>query len=168
MRFRKAVKADIDRIISIIRQAQSYFKENEINQWQNNYPNAEIIEDDIIKENSYVLLKDNIIIATVALSFDGEKTYDVIYDGQWLSSGKYGVIHRIAVDAQYKGLGMTSAVIGKLEEICCQRNINSIKVDTHEKNLSMQKFLCKNGFLYCGIIYLEDNSKRIAFEKTLC
>lgn len=40
-----------------------------------------------------------------------------------------------------------------------------IKVDTHEENISMQKLLKKNNFKYCGIIYLEDKSKRIAFEK---
>ena len=43
----------------------------------------------------------------------------------------------------------------------------SIKVDTHEQNLSMQKLLRKNNFEHCGIIYLQDNSKRIAFEKIL-
>ena len=29
------------------------------------------------------------------------------------------------------------------------------------------EFFEKNGFKYCGIIYLEDGDKRVAFEKTL-
>ncbi|NLZ51738.1 MAG: GNAT family N-acetyltransferase, partial [Thermoanaerobacteraceae bacterium] len=38
MKFRKAVEADIDSILNIIRQAQNYFKEQGIDQWQNGYP----------------------------------------------------------------------------------------------------------------------------------
>ena len=38
-------------------------------------------------------------------------------------------------------------------------------MDTHEDNISMQRLLEKNNFKYCGIIYLEDGNKRIAFEK---
>ena len=40
-------------------------------------------------------------------------------------------------------------------------------IDTHEDNQSMQKLLAKNQFSYCGIIYLSDGSKRLAFEKVL-
>jgi hypothetical protein len=96
MEFRKTVKTDINDVMNIIRQAQVYFKELGINQWQNDYPNVEIINNDIDNENSYVLLKDNNIVATAAVSFEGEKTYDSIYEGQWISNKEYAVIHRIA------------------------------------------------------------------------
>lgn len=36
----------------------------------------------------------------------------------------------------------------------------------HEDNILMQSLLKKNGFEYCGIVYLEDGGKRVAFEKT--
>jgi RimJ/RimL family protein N-acetyltransferase len=58
-------------------------------------------------------------------------------------------------------------MLEQIEEICLERGVHSIKVDTHEENLSMQKLLEKNGFAYCGVIYLEDHSKRIGFEKIL-
>lgn len=167
MEFRKAGKTDINNIMKIIKQAQAYFKKQSINQWQNNYPNAEIISKDIDDKNSYVLLKDNNIVATAAVSFDGEKTYESIYDGQWISNNEYAVIHRIAVDNNYKGLGLSSQIMKNVEKLCLNKGVYSIKVDTHEENLSMQKLLKKNKFQYCGVIYLEDGSKRIAFEKTL-
>lgn len=167
MEFRKTTKADINGIMSIIKQAQDYFKEQGINQWQNNYPNIDTISSDIHKEESYVLLKDNNIVATAAVSFDGEKTYDSIYEGQWATNNDYVVIHRIAVDNNYKGLGVSSEIIKYVEELCLNKSIYSIKIDTHEENLSMQKLLSKNEFEYCGVIYLEDKSKRIAFEKVL-
>lgn len=167
MKFRKAVKADISSIMNIISQAQDYFKKQGINQWQNNYPNSEIISNDIDNNYSYVLLKEDNVVATAAVSFDGEKTYDSIYEGQWISNNEYAVIHRIAVDNNFKGLGLSSQIIKNVEELCLNKGVYSIKVDTHEENLSMQRLLKKNKFQYCGIIYLENGSKRIAFEKIL-
>lgn len=167
MEFRRAVEADIHSIMEIISEAQAYFKEHGINQWQNNYPNLEIIKNDIDNKNGYVLLKDNIVIGTAAVSFDGEKTYDSIYNGKWLSSRKYAVIHRIAIENSFKGSGLSSGILKNIEKMCLNKDVHSIKVDTHKENISMQKFLQKNGFQYCGTIYLEDGNPRIAFEKIL-
>ena len=74
MEFRKSIKSDVSRIMEIIRQAQEYFKLQGINQWQNNYPNENTIMGDINNGYSYVLEKDNKVIATLALSFNGEVT----------------------------------------------------------------------------------------------
>lgn len=167
MEFRKSVKSDINKIMEIIRQAQEYFKSQGINQWQNNYPNTEVINNDIDKGESYVLLKDDNIVATTVVSFNKEKTYEVITEGQWLTNGKYGVIHRIAVEKNYKGLGISHEIIKYAEKLCVNNGVHSLKVDTHEENIPMQNLLKKNNFKYCGIIYLEDGAKRVAFEKTL-
>lgn len=167
MEFRKAIETDTNNIMHIIKQAQAYFKEQRINQWQNNYPNTETISNDIANNYSYVLLKDSKIVATAAVSFDGERTYDSIYEGEWISNNGFAVIHRIAVDNTYKGLGLSSQIIKNVEKLCLNKGVYSIKVDTHEENISMQKLLKRNNFQYCGIIYTEDRSKRIAFEKTL-
>ena len=167
MKFRKSVQTDIDNIMKIIEQAQNYFKDQGINQWQDGYPDLNIINCDVINRNSYVLEKDGYIVATVMVSFEGEKTYDLIYEGKWISDKEYATIHRVAVNNDYKGLGLSSQIIKYIEELCLQKNVYSIKVDTHEQNVSMQKALKKNEFQYCGVIYLEVKSKRIAFEKVL-
>lgn len=166
MEFRKSIKADIYQIMKIIKQAQSYFKEQGINQWQNNYPNEDVINNDIENGDSYVMIKDGNIVATTAISFEKEKSYDNIYDGEWMTNGNYAVIHRVAVDNNYKGLGFSHKIIKYAEEICIAKGIHSIKVDTHEENIPMKKLLKKNGFKYCGFIYLDDGAKRVAFEKT--
>lgn len=167
MKFQKSIEADINNIIKIIKQAQDYFKDQGINQWQNNYPNYETIKNDINKEESYVLIEDNEILGTAAVSFNGEKTYDNIHDGKWLSKKDFAVIHRIAVNNNFKGRGLAGEIIKNVEKLCLDKGIHSIKMDTHEENISMQNSLKKNGFKYCGVIYLEDKSKRIAFEKLL-
>lgn len=167
MEFRKTNEKDIDNIMKIIKMSQEYFREQGIDQWQNNYPNLEVIQNDINNNHSYVLLKDGNIVATAAISFDGESTYDKIYDGQWLTEDDYAVIHRVAVDNSLKGLGIGGEIIKEAEKLCIERGIKSIKVDTHEHNKSMQRLLEKNKFKYCGVIYLSDGDKRIAFEKQI-
>ena len=165
MEFRKAELEDLDEIMLIIKKAQDQFKKDNIDQWQNNYPNEGIISADIDKGDSYVLLKDEKIVGTVYLSFDGESDYDKIYEGEWLTHGEYAVIHRVAVDLDLKGQGLASIIMENAINICKDRNFKSIKVDTHKENKAMQRLLEKNGFKYCGIIYLKDGNERIEFEK---
>lgn len=167
MEFKRAVEEDVNIIINIINQAQVYFKEHGINQWQDNYPNLETVINDINNKNGYVLLKDNNVVGTVVVSFDGEKNYKFISNDKWVSNEKYAVIHRMAVDPNYKGIGLASIIIKNIERICLDKGIHSIRIDTHNKNISMKALLSKEGFQYCGIIYLDDQSKRIAFEKIL-
>ena len=58
MEFRKTNINDLPEVMKIIKEAQSYFKEQGIDQWQNNYPNEEVIKNDIKNNHSYVLVKD--------------------------------------------------------------------------------------------------------------
>jgi len=167
MIFRKTDVRDINRIMEIINQAQRYFKENSIDQWQNGYPSIQTIEDDISSGFSYVLLQNEVVVATAAISFAGEPDYNKIYDGGWISHNKYGVIHRMAVDHYRKGTGVALEFMKRMEALCIAEGIHSIKIDTHRQNIPMQKFLKKNKFEYCGVIYLKDNSERLAFEKII-
>ena len=166
MNFRKSTKSDVSKIMEIVKQAQEYFKSQGIDQWQNNYPNDEVINNDINNGESYVMLDGDDIVATTVISFAKEKSYENILDGKWITNGDYVVIHRIAVENTHKGKRLSHKIIKYTEEVCKQNNIHSIKVDTHEDNILMQSLLKKNGFEYCGIVYLEDGGKRVAFEKT--
>lgn len=167
MKFRKTTTSDIKSVMEIITQAQKYFKENGIDQWQNNYPTADTISDDITNNQSYVLIKDDTIVATVVIAFINEKYYEKIYEGSWKTDGPYAVIHRIAVSDSYKGTGISSILLKEAEQLCMEKGIQSIRVDTHEDNKSMQRLLQKNNYIYCGVVYLEHGPKRIAFEKMI-
>ena len=167
MIFRKTTINDIDKVMKIIDDAKAYLKEMNIDQWQDGYPDEEVIKNDIINNSSYVLDKDGDIVATAMFAIENDRTYDNIYDGKWLTEGKYAVIHRIAVDNELKGLKLGAEIVNNAVEVCKMKGIGSIKIDTHKDNISMQKFLKNNGFQYCGVIYLEDKSPRVAFEKKI-
>ena len=167
MNFRKTTEKDLDSVIKIIDEAKEFLKNNNIDQWQNGYPNKEVILRDIENDHSYVLDDNGEIIATTVLSFDGDKNYDVIYNGDWITDNKYGVIHRIAVSRDYANRGIGKKIIESSEDIAKENNIKSMRADTHKDNKTMQSLLLKNGFEYCGIIFVEDGTERLAFEKEL-
>ena len=165
-KFRKTKYSEIPAVMKLINQAKSYMKEQGIDQWQNGYPNEGEIAMDIAKGYSYVMEENGKIIGTMAVLFDGEPTYDKIYEGSWKTDEKdYVAIHRVAVDSECKGKGIAGAMIDEVVNMCREKGVRSIKNDTHKDNLSMQRMQAKNGFEYCGVIYLEDGAERIAFEK---
>ncbi len=165
--FRLSTNNDVYYIMNIIKQAQESLKSLNINQWQDNYPNKDVILNDIANNESYVLEYQNKIVGTAVLSFSEESTYNNIYSGSWISNNPYGVIHRIAIDNTKKGQGFAKKILTQIESLCVSINIYSIKIDTHEDNKAMQSFLLKNNFLYCGVIYLLNGDKRLAYEKIL-
>lgn len=167
MEFRKALKSDLENIMRIIKHGQEYLRDQGVNQWQDNYPNMEVIEMDIDKGYSYVVEEQNEIVATTALSFDGEITYEKIYEGSWISNQDYCVIHRMAIHKEKRGKGISYFMMESIDSICNINGIRSIKVDTHRDNLPMQQYLQKNGFKYCGVIYLSTGDERLAYERVL-
>lgn len=166
---KKTTKSDIDRIMIILGEARQRMAKLGIDQWQYGYPTRDIIKDDLLKGMSYSVREegDNEIYGTFCLKEGGEPTYDKIFDGAWLTNGEYFAIHRIAVCNEKRGSGMSDKMCRFIEAECKARGVRSLRVDTHIGNTPMRKFLDRNGFVYCGIIYLADGEERIAFEKII-
>lgn len=167
MEFRQAKISDLDQIVEIIELSKKYLKETKVDQWQDGYPSKEDLRRDIESGNSYVLTNKDEIVATTVISLDGESTYNSIFNGEWITNDEYIVMHRVAVHDKYKGKGIFKELIKEAESLALNKGISSIKIDTHRDNISMQRAVVKNDFKRCGIIYLEDGSERIAFEKVI-
>lgn len=169
MKIQLATTADIPRILEIIDDAKALLKSLHIDQWQNGYPNQTQIENDIVNNESFVVLNsDNQIVATTMFSIKGEPTYKVI-EGNWIiaESEKYGVIHRLATGKEFRKNGIAQFVFEYFHDFLKQKNIQSLKIDTHQDNHGMQSLVKKLGYQYCGIIYTSYGDKRLAFEKII-
>jgi ribosomal protein S18 acetylase RimI-like enzyme len=161
---------DIPAIMKIIADAQCYLAELGIDQWQDGYPNEEQIILDIKNQDSYLIINnEGVTIGTTVFTFKEESTYQQI-EGEWITSetAKYGVIHRLAVDNKYRGLGLAKFVFDTCEEMVEQHAAaKSLRIDTHRQNLGMQGLLRKRNYNYCGVIYLDSGDDRLAFEKVI-
>lgn len=163
--FRKAAEKDLQTATALIEQAKVFLRENGVDQWQTGYPNEAAIAGDLQRKEGYVMEVEGQVRGYACISFAGEPCYNDLV-GNWLSDLPYGVVHRMAIDNGCKGKGAAPAFFRFAEELCKERDIHSIRVDTDGDNRMMQRVLEKQGFTYCGTVCF-DNSEKIAFEKLL-
>lgn len=158
---RHAVESDLSEIYRIYDHARQFMcQTGNQDQWMGGYPGADVIQEDLRKNQLYVCTANNSIAAVFCFFIGIDPTYLKIYDGSWLNEDAYGVIHRIAVSVQGK----------KISSICFDYALSqcpNLKIDTHRDNVPMQHALLKNGFSRCGTIYLPNGDVRIAFQKSL-
>lgn len=154
-------------IMKIIGEAQSFLKSMGIDQWQDNYPDQSVIMNDIAANEGFIITHQTEIIAYAMISFRNEPSYETIYDGKWVNNEPYAVLHRMAVSEKFRNQGVAKLILNELEIMSLKKNLLNIRVDTHIENLPMRKLLTKNGYQYCGTIYLCNGNKRIAFQKQL-
>ena len=166
MVIRLSTTADIDAIMACITDAQALLKSCGVDQWQDGYPTAEIILADIARDESFVMIEDKSVVATAVISFAGEPTYTTI-EGEWKNCNPYAVIHRLAVRSTSRGKGYAKAIFDYAEQLCTERGVSDIRVDTHADNRIMQRLLDGLGYSYCGVITLLSGAKRIALQKRL-
>lgn len=151
----------LPRIQEIYAVAREYMKESgNPKQWVNGYPTEEMLLDDIKKQQLYVIKDGPEIAGAFVFIIGDDATYAHIEDGQWLNDNQYGTIHRIASDNKTHGI-FTAALD------FCFGKISNIRIDTHADNKKMQGAILKNGFKYCGIIYVDDGSPRFAYQKQI-
>jgi ribosomal protein S18 acetylase RimI-like enzyme len=169
MKFTTAKSENLPSIMRIIHDAQIYLASQDIDQWQNGYPNEESIHKDISQQESFIVSSDGSdIIGTAMFTTQAESTYANI-EGFWLTkdNAKYGVIHRMAVGQNYRKSGIAKFIFNQCEQTLKDRNIASMRIDTHEDNKHMQGLLKNLGYTYCGVIFLDQGEKRLAFEKLI-
>ena len=154
----KANINDIKIIMKIYEIAKQYMKENgNPTQWDDSYPNIALITEDIKNEHLFVMKLNNVIHGVFVYVVGNDPTYHDIYDGKWMSSDTYGVIHRIATDGKIKH-ALKSAIDYS------RKHLAHLRIDTHRDNKIMNEALIKYGFSYCGKIKVDDGSLRNAYE----
>jgi len=159
MTIRKTKAEDISAASAIYDDARVFMRgTGNKDQWSSGHPNADEVIRDIADGTGYVCEEDGEIVAVFFFKKGDDPTYKNIYEGQWKSLDEYAVIHRVAV--KYNGRGIAN----KIYEYCYSVHPH-LRIDTHRDNIPMQRSLKKNGFEYCGIIYLENGDERLAFEK---
>jgi GNAT superfamily N-acetyltransferase len=163
--FRQASASEAPQIWKIIQQAIVRRKNDGSEQWQDGYPNEDVIKQDITKGIGYVLIDDNIVAGYAAILFNDEPAYEQL-KGAWLTNGDFVVVHRVAISDDYLGKGLAQKIFLFTEDLAKGNNIFSIKVDTNFDNIPMLKILEKLGYTYCGEVTFR-GSFRKAFEKTL-
>ncbi len=159
MTIRKTTAADFAQIQKLYAHAREQMRQaGNPSQWGGDRPSEIVLKEDIRKGQSYVIEENGLQCGVFSFIIGEDPTYQVIRQGQWLNDAPYGTIHRIAAN------GLNSGVFRRCLSFCMSQ-ISNIRIDTHEDNLIMRHLLEKYGFERCGVIYVEDGSPRIAYQK---
>ena len=165
-RIRPATAADLPALRPVFEAAKAIMRaDGNLEQWSApGFPPEDLLLHDIERGGGFVILsgaaggvEESQIVAYFALLPSPEPTYDYI-DGAWLTDEPYGVIHRIASYPEEHGI--FAAIIDYVAT-----RYSHLRIDTHRDNRIMQHLIEKHGFTYCGIIWLEDGTERLAYER---
>ena len=159
MEIRKTRPEELERVLEIYAHGREIMKRTgNVTQWGYNRPQRSLIVGDIEKGNSYVVTDGGVIRGVFAFIVGRDPTYDHIEGGAWLNEEPYGTIHRIASDETAHGI--LEAAVGY-----CGGLISELRIDTHRDNVIMRHLVEKLGFVECGVIYVDDGTPRLAYQK---
>ena len=164
MNIRKSTPDDIGLILSMYDHSRKVMREDgNMTQWVG-YPTTADIEEDIERGVSYIIEECRGVQGraggggTFALVPGEDPTYAYIDHGHWIDERTpYATLHRLAALPGASGIANVAFRYAK-------EHFDHLRVDTHHDNRPMSHILEKEGFVYCGIIYMPDGAPRDAYE----
>jgi RimJ/RimL family protein N-acetyltransferase len=163
--FRLAKISEAFEIWQILKDAVQRRKEDGSNQWQDGYPNMDVVKNDIERKIGFVLTQNDNIIGYTAIIINDEPDY-INIEGKWLTNQEFMVYHRVAISKKFLAKGMAKKMMKLIEEYALSKNIYSLKADTNHDNIPMLKIFEKMGYSFCGTVHIRQ-SPRKAYEKVL-
>lgn len=151
MLIRRATLTDVPLIMQLVAEVVPVMTASGNLQWNNEYPNVAVFEDDINHDQLWVADIDGAIAGVAALTLGPEPDYAAAgIDINILSI----VTHRLAVSPRYQGMGVAAALLNQAELVAHSKNIKSLTVDTSVNNQATQKLFPKLGYKFAGEIDL--------------
>lgn len=155
---RPATAADLPALAAIYRCARAFMAAvGNPTQWGTANPPMATLERDIRRGQLFVVCDGDTPCGAFALVPGDDPTYGVI-DGAWRSDAPYATIHRLAGDGSRHG------VFDAAVSFAASRYPH-LRIDTHQDNHPMRTLIPRAGFVYCGVIHVEDGTPRLAYER---
>lgn len=155
---------DIQAVFSLYQKAIAMMIEQQIYQWDEIYPDIEVLTEDIRKGEMYLLKEDEDILSCVVINEEQDEEYQL---GDWqYRDGRIAVIHRLCVHPKVQGQGIGRRVVELAEAIIREKGYTHIRLDAFSMNPYALKLYEKLGYRYAGEVYFR-KGKFYLMEKTL-
>ncbi|EPR72419.1 putative acetyltransferase [Winogradskyella psychrotolerans RS-3] len=154
---RLAEQKDIQTILEITKSCAKSMIYNGIFQWNDDYPNMSAFQNDIKRNELYVLEFDKVIKGCIVISTLMDCEYEPI---DWLTKNENNIyIHRLAIHPKLQGKGYAQQLMRFAEQFAIDNRYSSIRLDTFSKNKRNQKFYELRGYKRLGDIYFPKQSE---------
>lgn len=164
---RKATASDLTAIKELTEACANHMQEKDIFQWNEHYPSLERLQEDIKKEELYVLEENNVIEGIIVLTPGMDHEYIPI---EWLTPNCNNLyVHRLATNPQEWGSGNGRKLMDFAEAFAKEQGYVSVRLDTFSKNERNQRFYETRGYKRLGNIYFPKQSEHpfYCYEKVL-
>lgn len=154
---RRAKISEITDILTLTKACAAYMVQNGIYQWNDQYPSKEVFENDIKRQELYVLDIDGSLVGTQVISTCIDEEYIPV---KWLAPTKNNLyIHRLAVHPNHQKKGYAQQLMDFAENHARKNDFESIRLDTFSQNTRNQKFYETRGYQKLGSINFSHQSE---------
>ncbi len=162
---RKATFEDITSIMKIVQETIIEMGNYNNTQWDENYPKESNFIEDINKGELYVIDENGELGGFACINKVEPEEYK---DLAWKQDGTALVIHRMAVNPEFRRKGIGSRLINLADKLAQEQNIKILKTDTYSLNTKMQGLFKKCGYTFVGKInFLGKEKQFYCYEKTV-
>lgn len=163
---RPATLADLPAIMSLVRRVVPLMQAAGNFQWEADYPNEAVFQQDIEREHLWVADVAGAVAGVAALTTDQDPEYA---QADWDAAEAAVVTHRLAVDPAYQGQGVAAALLGQAEQLARAWGLQALRVDTNSENQATQRLFPKLGYRFAGEITLafRPGLRFLCYEKRL-
>ena len=149
MIIRKANPEDTQQAGYALEKVKMQMQSEGIDQWDETYPNEFVLAKDIEKEEAFVLIENDKVLAFMTLNESYDKEYD---DLNWQTTTPFLIMHRLFVKPSAQGRGISSKMIAYAEKYACEHNYKSIRFDTFSLNDTANAVYTKKGYKLIGTV----------------
>ncbi|WP_179333890.1 GNAT family N-acetyltransferase [Winogradskyella costae] len=154
---RLAEEKDIQSILNVTKSCAKHMISKGIFQWNESYPNRSAFQNDIDRNELYVLELDNVVKGCIVFSTLMDLEYIPI---DWLTTNENNIyIHRLAVHPKLQGQGYAQKLMHFAEQFAIDNHFSSIRLDTFSQNKRNQKFYELRGYKRLGDIHFPKQSE---------
>lgn len=138
----------MDKIFELYSEAIENMEKQNIHQWDEIYPDKEILRQDILKNQMYIGEKDNNIAVCFVLN---EECYEEYKNGNWICpKARFCIIHRLCVNPLFQNKGIARESMEYIENLCKSSGYDSIRLDCFTENPYSKKLYDKAGYTITG------------------
>lgn len=154
---RRAKLHEIPEILLITRACAANMAAQGIYQWNDTYPDQEVLERDFARQELFILKDAGQLIGSIVASSFQDPEYQSV---AWLTPDTNSIyIHRLAVRPDRQGKGYARQLMDFAEDLGRITGALSIRLDTFSRNQRNRNFYEQRGYQRLGDIYFPKQSR---------
>ncbi|NLB89982.1 MAG: GNAT family N-acetyltransferase [Clostridiales bacterium] len=164
--FQKGKEADFARVCALYQKGIAHMEAQGLEQWSwGIYPNETLIQEDLAKEESFLLFVKGELAGVFVLNDYQDPEYLSV---PWQYGLRPLMMHRLMIDPDLQKQGLGKAVMDWIFSYGKEQGYDSIRLDTYSQNLGALALYRKMGYRESGIVHFrEKEGPFICFEMPL-